>query len=333
MARRERTTGLPRARGPKPTKAAARFGEREQRLAALGVLGLLILVLLGLFGWRYYDENFRLPHKTVLSVDGQKYSLQYYSDRLFLAATQQSGSGTNISILQQTVLTDLENEAVIIELAKEKGITVSEEDITNEIANQLGVPAGGAGSSFDTLYRQRLKSVKMSDSAYRRYTEAQVYQQKLSQSFKDQTGDKTEMITLRTVVSASQETANTVLALAKTNADFGSISQTQSTDLASRQKDGVMDPEPARLLPDNIRAAIADKPAGDEILGPVQVETNWWVFKIEARDPQGTLSETQKSQLADLLVKDAVKERRATAKIERDINSSDYKWANDNAGK
>ncbi|MCC6959774.1 MAG: SurA N-terminal domain-containing protein [Dehalococcoidia bacterium] len=333
MARRERTTGLPRARGPKPAKAGARFGEREQRLAALGVLGLLIVVLLGLFGWRYYDENFQLPHKTVLSVNGQKYSLQYYSDRLFLAATQQSGSGTNISILQQTVLTDLENEAVIIGLAKEKGITVSEEDITNEIANQLGVPAGGAGSSFDTLYRQRLKSVKMSDGAYRRYTEAQVYQQKLSQSFKDQTGDKTEMITLRTVVSASQETANTVLALAKTNADFGSIAQTQSTDLASRQKDGVMDPEPARLLPDNIRAAIADKPAGSEILGPVQVETNWWVFKIDARDPQGTLSETQKSQLADLLVKDAVKDGRAAAKIKRDISSSDYSWANDHAGK
>ena len=141
------------------------------------------------------------------------------------------------------------------------------------------------------------------------------------------------MITLRTVVSASQETANTVLALAKTNADFGSIAQTQSTDLASRQKDGVMDPEPARLLPDNIRAAIADKPAGSEILGPVQVETNWWVFKIDARDPQGTLSETQKSQLADLLVKDAVKDGRAAAKIKRDISSSDYSWANDHAGK
>jgi len=332
MARRERTTGLPRARGPKPAKAAPRFGEREQRLTALGLIGLLIVVLLGMFGWRYYDDHFRLPHKTVLSVAGQKYSLQYYSDRLFLAATQQQGSGTNISILQQTVLTDLENEAVIIALAKEKGITVSDEEITNEVANQLGVPVGGAGSSFDTLYRQRLKSVKMSDSAYRRYTEAQVYQQKLSTAFQEQTGDKTEMITLRTVVSASQEQANTVLALAKTNADFGSIAQTESTDLASRQKDGLMDPEPARLLPDAIRTAITDKTAGAEILGPVQVQTNWWVFKIESRDPDGTLSETQKSQLAGLLVQDAVKERRASVKIDTNISSSDYKWANDHAG-
>lgn len=334
MARRERTTGLPRARGPKPAKAAPRFGEREQRIVALSILGLLIIGLLGTFAWRYYDEHYRHPNKTILAIADQKYSLQYFSDRLYLAATQQSSGGsTNVSILQQTVLTDLENEAVIITLAKEKGITVSDEEITTEIASQLGVPIGGAGSSFDTLYRQRLKSVKMSDGAYRRYTEAQVYQQKLSKSFQDQTGDKTELITLRTVVSASQDAANTVLALAKTQADFGSIAQTQSTDLTSRQQDGLMDPEPARLLPDSVRAAITDKPAGNDLYGPIQVQTNWWVFRIETREPQGTLSETQKTQLADLLVQDAVKDRRATIKIDRNIDSSDYKWANDNAGK
>lgn len=335
MARRERTTGLPRARGPKPAKPVSRFGEREQRLTVVGVGVLLIAVLLGLFGWRYYDQNYRHPNKTILSVAGESYSLRYFSDRLFLAVTQQSGGGgsTNLSLLQQSVLTDLENEAVIISLAKEKGITVSDEEITAEIANQLGVPVGGAGSSFDTLYRQRLKSVKMSDGAYRRYTEAQVYQQKLNKAFQDQTGDKTEMITLRTVVSASEDSAKAILALAKTNVDFGSIAQNQSTDLTSRQKDGVMDPEPARLLPENVRNAIQGKSAGDEILGPIQVETNWWVFKIELRNPEGALSETQKSQLADLLVQDAVKERRATVKFERHLTSSDYAWANENAGK
>ena len=76
MARRERTTGLPRARGPKPAKAAPRFGEREQRLTALGLIGLLIVVLLGMFGWRYYDDHFRLPHKTVLSVANDDLALR-----------------------------------------------------------------------------------------------------------------------------------------------------------------------------------------------------------------------------------------------------------------
>ncbi len=332
MARRDRTTGLPRARGPRPAKPAARFGEHQQRLAVIVAGIALIVALAGAFAWRIYDSQVRHPNKTILTVAGEKYSLSYYADRIFLAATQQSGSGTNISLLQQTVLTSLENEAIAKSVAQSKGITVSDEEITAEIADQLGVPVGGADSSFDTLYRQRLRSVKMSDSAYRRYTEAQVYQQKLSKAYQDELGEKSELVTLRTVVSGSKELADTVLALAKTNADFGSIAQTQSSDLASRQKDGVMDPEPPRLLPDNVRTAIEGKPAGDEIFGPVQVETNWWVFKIENREPQGTLSETQRSQVGDLMLQDAIKAARSTVKIDRNINSSDYTWANDHAG-
>ncbi|MEO8538394.1 MAG: SurA N-terminal domain-containing protein [bacterium] len=333
MARRDRTTGLPRARGRQAAKAQSRFGEREQRLTMLAGASLLVVFLVGLFGWRLYDQHVRQPNKTILAVAGQKYSLRYYSDRIFLAATQQSGSGTNISILQQTVLTDLENEGIAIAVAKEKGISVNDEEITAEIASQLGVPVGGAGSSFDTLYRQRLSSVKMSDGAYRRYTEAQVYQQKLSKSYQDELGDKSELVTLRTVVSGSKADADIVLALAQTNADFGSIAQTQSTDLTSRQQDGLMDAEPTRLLPDAVRTAIGDKTAGAEIFGPVQVSTNWWVFKIEGRDPNGTFSETQRSQLGTLALQDAVKAKRSQVKIDRNLNSSDYTWANDHAGK
>jgi hypothetical protein len=299
----------------------------------LGAAALLVVFLFGLFAWREYDQHFRTPNKTVLSVAGENYSLKYYTDRFYLAATQQSGSGTNTSILQQTVLTDLENEALAIKIAKDKGITVSDEDITAEIASQLGVPVGGAGSSFDTLYRQRLASVKMSDGDYRRYTEAQVYQQKLSKAYQDDLGDAGDLVTLRTIVSASQDAANTVLALVKTDVDFGSVAQTESTDLTSRQQDGLMDAEPPRLLPDNIRAAIGDKPAGDEIFGPTQVETNWWVFKIEKRDPAGTYTETQKSQMGTLTLQDAVKAERSQVKIDRNLSSSDYTWVNDHAGK
>src|SRR5262245_57624326 len=106
MARRDRTTGLPLARRPQAARPAAKFGEREQRLAMLGVGSVLVLFLFALLGWRLYDDHIRHPHKTVLSVAGEKYSLEYYSDRFYLAATQQSGGGTNISLLQQTVLTD-----------------------------------------------------------------------------------------------------------------------------------------------------------------------------------------------------------------------------------
>src|ERR1043165_1878054 len=179
MARRDRTTGLPRPRPRREVKPASRFGEREQRLALLGAaIGLILGLIIG-FGWMKY-QDWKQPDKTILSVQDQKFSLRYYSDRLFLAAQAAQSTGqSNLAILEQTLLGDLENEALARIVATEKGITVSEDDVTAEIASQLGVPAGGSGSSFDVLYRQRLTSTKMSDGAYRTFTRAQVYQSKL----------------------------------------------------------------------------------------------------------------------------------------------------------
>ncbi len=333
MARRERTTGLPRPRGRQAAKQVSRFGEREQRFAMIGGALLLVLLLVGLLGWRLYDDAFRRPEKTILAVGEEKFSLQYYSDRLYLAVNQNSGSGTNLGILQQTVLGDLETEGIAIALAREKGISVSDEEISAEIAAQLGVPVGGAGTSFDSLYRQRLATLKMSDGAYRRYTKAQVYQQKLSAQFETELGGKGDMVTLRTVVSTSKEAADLVLAKTKTSADLGTIAQTESADLTSRQKDGIMTAEPPRLLPDTVRAAIADKQAGSEIFGPILVQTNYWIFRIETRDPGGAYSQTQKAQLADLNLQDAIKAQRPKVKIDRNVSNSDYTWANEHAAK
>ena len=333
MARRERTTGLPRPRGRAAAKQHSRFSIAESQ-AQLGiwVIGAIVIAtLLGLWGWRWYDANYRVPDKTILSVAGQKFSLSYYTDRLYLAAQAQSGSGTNVTILQQSLLTDLENEAIAEQLAREKGITVSADDVTNEIAAQLGVPAGGAGTSFDTLYRQRLRTLKISDSHDRRYTEAQVWTTKLSDSFSESLGDTGELVAIRKVVSATKEDADAILKRVQAGENLGTVAQTESTDLASRQKDGLDDAEPERLLPDAIRTAVKDKPAG-ELLGPIEVAGTFWVFKIESR-ASGTYTETQKAQLAGLALTDRIAGRRKEVKREVKMDSDDYAWANEHAGK
>jgi len=336
MARRERTTGLPRPRprteGKGQKVGGVAFGEREQRLAIIGTAVLLLVVVIALFAWRAYDNTFRVPNKTVLSVADEKFALKYYADRLFLYAQQQQGSGISLTIAEQALIRVLEEEALIELIAKEKGITVSDEEITTEIAAQLGVPVGGAGSTFDTLYRQRLSTVSMDNATYRRYTEAQVWQSKLGDAYKAELGDTSEAVTLRTVVVATQAEATAVADRIKGGENLGTIAQTLSTDPTSRQRDGLMDAEPARLLPETVRTAIEGKAAGDEVIGPIEVSGSFWVFRVEKRDAAATLSETQKSQLADLMVEDAVSAKRAQTTIRRTFDSSDFRWAEENAG-
>jgi hypothetical protein len=173
----------------------------------------------------------------------------------------------------------------------------------------------------------------MSDSHYRKYTEAQVYVSKLKEALAAEIGDKTELVTIRGVVSQAKADADAVFARVNGGENLGSVAQTESADLASRQKDGLFEPEPERLLPDAVRLAIADKPAGDELFGPIEVSGTFWVFRIDNREPDALVTETQKGQLADLAISDAVKAKRPSVKIDLNMSNSDYDWVNDHVGK
>ena len=78
--------------------------------------------------------------------------------------------------------------------------------------------------------------------------------------------------------------------------------------------------------------AIKDKTAGDDLIGPVQVDTNWWVFRIDKRDPSYQLSDTQKQQLAQVHLTNALKDQRTKTTIKRSLSTSDINWAVANAG-
>jgi len=332
MARRDRTTGLPRPRARTDAKAHSRFSFSEQsqlRLVWIAGGGVIALIL-AFLAWGWFDNNYRQPNKTILVVGEETFKLKYYTDRLLLAA--QASGGGNLTILEQTLLTNLEDEALGEILARERGITVTDEEITNEIASQLGVPVGGAGSSFDVLYRQRLRTVRMSDPHYRRYTEAQVFLNKLGDSFEAEIGNTGEMVTLRAVVSQTREAADSALARVKAGENLGSVAQEVSADQQSRQKDGLLEPEPTRLLPEAIRTAIEGKSAGDELFGPIEISGGFWIFRMETRDPAGVISETQKGQLVDIARAEAIKAKRSTVSIDQRMTTKDYEWANEHAG-
>ena len=296
------------------------------RFSILGGVAALLLLVLGTLGYRLYDNNFAQPRSTVLTVGGQTVSLRYYTDRLFKFASDNQSSGQSLPLLEQALLAKLEDEELTVLLAKSNGIPISEEDITNQIAAALGVPVAGAGSSFDTLYRDKLKTTKMSDGHYRRLTRVTIANDRLLDKFEKDGGTTGETVAVRAVVSKNKVTADAVLARIKAGEDMGTVAQTESIDLNSRQKDGVLDPQPVALLPESIRSALAAVKDG-EIVGPVDAGGNFWVLKVENRDAQGILSTTNIRQLAQLKLDNAIKELKTTTNTKRSLDSSDTKWA------
>jgi len=332
MARRERTTGLPR---PKPRARAASgrtiagvpLGDHQLRLAIIGTAVLALLAIIAGFAYNIYEEQVARPGTVILTVGDEDFTLGYYADRLLAFLQANANSGESAKLAEEALLNKLEEEALTLQVARDRGINLSEQDVTQAIADGFGVPAGPTGSSFDTLYRNQLKQLHISDSNYRKLREAQLANDRLLEAFTTDAGANGEQLVLRIVVVNTKEAADAILKRVQAGEDLGTVAQTASIDLESRQKDGVMLPEPAVLLPEAIRAAAEGKAAG-ELLGPVQVEANWWVFRVDKREDT-PYTDGQKTQLAQLRLDDAIKAKRAQlgSKVERSLNADDIKWA------
>ncbi|MEX0781367.1 MAG: peptidylprolyl isomerase [Dehalococcoidia bacterium] len=336
MARRERTTALPRRREREHAAHGGRrflgmdWDLRHTQLTILGLAGALLVFVFGLAAWGWYSDRYVRPNETILTVGGQEVSLRYYSDRLLPWFQQNASTSLSPSLLEQSLLVKLEDEELTLLIAEDRGITITDEDVTNAIAADLGVPAGGDGSAYDSLYRDRLKATGMSDGNYRRLSRAQVANDRVMEQLTTALGETGEFVTLRTVVLDSEEKATAIRARIAAGEDMGTIAQTESLDLTSRQIDGLMVPDPPALLPDSIRTAIDGKGEG-EIFDPVQVEDNWWVFKIEKREPASPYSDTNKQQLAGLEFDRILREKRLATTIERDLSADDIRWAEENS--
>lgn len=332
-ARRERTTGLPRPRVREKAPRGRRFAgvtwtERHGRLAIIGSAVLLLLAIIGAFAYRIYEDRIGRPRTVILEVGTTDYTLGYYRDRLSQFLRANASQNSSIALVEQDLVTKLQDEALTIQLAHDKGVAITEDDITRSIAESLGVPVGGNGSAFDSLYRQRLQTLHISDGNFRKLTEAQVANEKLLDKFKTDLGENGEQLVLRTVVLSDQDVANGILQRIQSGEDMGTVAQKESQDLEGRGKDGLLDPEPLALFPDSIQAAIAGKNIGD-LIGPIQVGADWWVFRIEKREPT-PYTDAQRLQLAQQQLDAALKEKRATTRIATSLDGDDIRWAEKN---
>jgi len=338
MARRERTTGLPRARRREVAASGPRFlglqwGDWQTRVAVIGGAVALLLLILGILAYRIYDDRVGKPNSEIIRVADESYTLGYFADRLDQFLIANSSSGSTLQLLEEDLLNKIEAEGVLVTLAKERKLDIGRDEVTKFIAEGLGVEPGGAGSSFDTLYRSTLRTQKVSDGTYRRTKEAELANNKLLDQIETTIGKGGDQFTLRAIVVDSQATGDGILARLQSGEDFATLAQTESFDLESRQNNGLLPPEPLELLPQAVKALVAGKSAGADTFGPVQVGDTWWVFRIDAIEASD-YSDQQSFQLAQLQLQELSKQKsdelRAAGKIGRTIDADDMEWAEKN---
>jgi parvulin-like peptidyl-prolyl isomerase len=330
MARRDRTTGLPRPqrrerRGDSPADIGwLPRNEKNVRFAILAAAVLLLTLVVGVFAFRWYDDNFLRPGKTVLAAGDETFSLSYYADRLgpFFV----DNPNTSQSILPQALLAKLEEEALTLQVAAARNITITDDDIIEAIADDLGFPVDtSSGSAFDRAYRSLLNGTGLSDTNFRRVTEASLADNLLRAELRLEIGEIGETVMLRMVVVDTAEEADAIIARINAGEDMGSIAQVESIDVQSRVEDGLFI-APPELLGDEAKTAIEALEIG-ELAEILVSDGDVWVVRVERRDPDGTFTVEQQDDLVQLRFDELIAAARLTTRIDRNLSPDDISWA------
>lgn len=335
MARRERTTGLPRAERrqrratSKRTFAGIPLDDRTARVGLFGGALALLVVVLGMFGWFWYQDNYVRPDKVVLRVDDREVDLRYYADRLYQFATANPDAGSTLS---QQLLNKLEEEELTVILAEREGIDLSDEAVERFIGLELAGPDATeplTGNEYTAALRDVLRTTGFDRDVYERVSRASLATQELLAGYREDIGTTGETIDFRVVVLGSEEDANAALERVNGGEAIGTVAQELSLDLESRQNDGLQENRVVELLLDDVKTAFEGKVAGD-LVGPFQVEDDWWLVRVEERNAEGELSEADQENIAQLRLDEALDALKSELSPTRNLSASDFDWAADN---
>jgi parvulin-like peptidyl-prolyl isomerase len=200
-----------------PTSRQLSKWERQKKLQRyIMITGLVfIIIILSFIGYGYYDSAVRPLQKPVLSVNDTTYNMDYYLKLLGLYV----GNSNFTEALQTShIMTNkMINDAIVIQKSSELGVTISKEDINEQIKN-LNIP---------------------DDTSYKMMIEADMLTQKLiNDVFTGKIPASVDQADVKAIFIDSKESGKEILTKLATSDNFTAVSEHFNVDGISFSKSG-----------------------------------------------------------------------------------------------
>jgi len=312
-------------------------------LLVAALCGVMLAGVIGLTGCSGGDAAAKVNGQviTTTELNAQLDQLKKQYPQMF----QGSDAEGRLLDFKERLLENLINQDLIAQAAKQKGITVSDDDVQKQI-DQLK-----AGFKDEAQFEAALKSAGMTTDSLKSQIQNQLITQKLVESLSSsQTVTDAEIAAYYNANKAQffqkpakraehilfkpsdKATAEKVLKQIQGGADFGALARKYSIDTASASKGGDLGWPTSAYVPE-FQAAL-DKLSKGQTSGLVQTPYGWHIIRVTDVRPgtQQSLAEV-KSQIQQIIVQqrrsDAyqtfLNDLRKTAKIEileADLKSS-----------
>ncbi len=268
--------------------ASSRARRASSNRVAYAVAAAAIVFVVALVTVAYVQQYVLPFRRVVITIDGRKIGM-----REFLQRAELSGSTSGLGVLQS-----MTNEVVINDAAAELGISVTPQEVDQELRRQA---AGGSDNAtvtdaeFREWYRQQLNEKKVTDSMYRKQTEASLLYQKVYSQVTKDVPTLREHAHVYIIYTNTYEDAVAAKQRVDAGEDFSEVAREVSVDPNSAEKGGelewvpdgvyVYNQDPAQLQIGKTSDALAI------VDDPSQPPTNYYVIIVTERAMMETAPE------------------------------------------
>ncbi|MDO8688034.1 MAG: peptidylprolyl isomerase, partial [Dehalococcoidales bacterium] len=201
---------------------------KQRRRTAFTIGAVVIVIILVLLGGGYY-QNYVAPfQRTIITVDDTAIRMDYFLKRArFVGADP------------MTMLQRLTDEQLIKLGASRYGITVSSENITNELMRiAMGSSAGISESEFQAWYRQMLNDSGLSDAEFKDTTATMIMAAQLQGYLAERMPTTAEQVHLSAILMGTYEEAQQIKARIEKGEAFADVAREVSLDETSKADGG-----------------------------------------------------------------------------------------------
>jgi len=336
---------------------------------SVGALGLVILFILG---FALVSEVLVKPSRPVALVNGTKIPLERYEGLLTyrryslhnsirmlnqelstLDPNQQENEflrslyeqqlqqlESYLGTVSQTVLDELIEDALIQEKAREAGLVVTAQEVTQAISDMINDQARSSASAspstsitdttrlptptplsqadVDKVYQEALVGMKLSDKAYRTIVEHSLLRQKVQEFLASQVMTTGLVVHVQMVQADSQEEADSALKRVESGEDFAMVAREVSTDTQTVETGGDLGWVAAGQLSSRYGEAVDTAIFSMEAGTARVVESNgrFYLLRVVERNENGPLPAEVVSSRRNSALNDWLTARQASPEVQ-----------------
>lgn len=301
---------------------------RQRAVIVAGVIAILFILAIPAYG--YWANFVAPPRSVVLQVDDTKYTLGFLTN--YLKGIQALGDQLDMSVAPfQTLLLLQENE-IIRSLATNKGIALDPSEVDQELSNRIlgsstdtaNTPPDQLEREFKEQYRQYLNTALLSEKEHRRFVEASLLRQKLTEVLGEEVPTIAKQAKMSWIVvyqdqtdeeksAASAKRITEVSNRLKQGEDFAALAEQYSDDRTTAVKGGEYGWVPKDALGTLGDTVFSLQPG--QTSDAVNGENYVYFFKVTEVDEARTIEPEMRDMLKKGVLQQKVDEERGNHRI------------------